>query len=941
MPIVIGQNTNLNNLKIEQKTILLLEAVTKKFMFSPNLTLNDFVCPIPVCQSKADLVSILRIFQHSSCDFLAIPRENSTWGTISSKNLLLLLAQVSQYSAIATKGNSRSLSQEETYYPLTRQDLNKLIEPAIIFQSDTKLEDFLDYLKEPSQSNQEAQYLIVNHQGNLKGFINTEKLLKSLVFKFNPLQTVSSNLPVMSIPYGSADKRLIDLIESIPLPLKLETAEGQDLFMNQCWKKLIVTGKELVAQKSQTNDLSLIWQSIKSEQSHYQQNAAQKNSNQNYQLGTTSHASNCLCLASDYHVISPINIPFQNTHFNFESEQLTTKITHSTAPSCLWDNVPLDWATNSPLSIQIDRGKDWSYLKIPLTLIVPEKLSNTTESLNWLVLAIKSSLGDGDEQLPNKALATSETIANILLATISHELKSPLTGIVGLSSLLKAQKLGKLNQRQTRYVQLIHNSGQKLMSIVNELLELSNLTTGDLPLKSELVDLDSLCRQICQQEITKLQTSSVVSSDSIIQAPQLRLNIESGAKLAIADKSCLTTILSHLIVETIKYSQPLNKLEIKIKAVKGFTAIVISNDLEAEFSLSEQTADPLTPLSDDFASLKGQSSLNLIIAKYLAKVLEGDLLFSFAADSCQFTLLLPKSNSQPVHFLPNLSPTINEHQCLATNVDAPLIMLINNNLDRVDELTCKLKELGYRVVLVRTGIEALKQIRKFKPKCVFLNPKLPDLNGKDLLSLLRLDSRTQDIPIFIFTSPPHQPNYQHLYQQANGFITFSPDKFTLEKILPTVKNSQATTKQNLTILCLYPEPEVINSEVPNINKSGLDFNLKKWAEQDWSNSHEEQLSSQYRIIEAEGLEQAHTLARIWQLDVIVLDGYQIAAPSKYLRSLQESKYLSALPLITLDTKTTEAANQIENLKVYPCLLPAQCRRVSDLMQVIQIATSLE
>ena len=124
-------------------------------------------------------------------------------------------------------------------------------------------------------------------------------------------------------------------------------------------------------------------------------------------------------------------------------------------------------------------------------------------------------------------------------------------------------------------------------------------------------------------------------------------------------------------------------------------------------------------------------------------------------------------------------------------------------------------------------------------------------------------------------------------------------------------------------------------------QSGLNFNLKSWAEQDWSTTNEQQLSYQHRIIEADGLEQAHTLARIWQLDVIVLDGYKIVNPSQYLRSLQESEYLSALPLITLDTRTTEAANQIDGLNVYPCLLPAECRSVRDLMQVIQIATGLE
>ena len=152
----------------------------------------------------------------------------------------------------------------------------------------------------------------------------------------------------------------------------------------------------------------------------------------------------------------------------------------------------------------------------------------------------------------------------------------------------------------------------------------------------------------------------------------------------------------------------------------------------------------------------------------------------------------------------------------------------------------------------------------------------------------------------------------------------------------TVKRDRPAT--NLTILCLYPEPEAIDTSIGN--NSGLNFNLKKWAEQDWSNNECEGPNYRYRIIEADGLEQAHTLARIWQLDAVVLDGYQISNPQLYLQSLQESGYLSALPIIALDAQTTAAANQIEGLNVYPCLLPAECRSIKDLIQVIQIATGM-
>jgi hypothetical protein len=178
---------------------------------------------------------------------------------------------------------------------------------------------------------------------------------------------------------------------------------------------------------------------------------------------------------------------------------------------------------------------------------------------------------------------------------------------------------------------------------------------------------------------------------------------------------------------------------------------------------------------------------------------------------------------------------------------------------------------------------------------------------------------------------------------VNGVYWGEECQFTLllpQATVPPSKSSQSlratsaeedrTTTKNLTILYLSFEPEAIDLQAsPNYSMS---FDLKRWLDS------EQQVGSQHRIIEADSLEQAHTLARIWELDVVILDGDRIIEPIAYLRSLQESEYLAALPLITLDARTTEAANQIERLSVYPCLLPAEHRSIEDLMQVIQIAT---
>ncbi|NJO21227.1 MAG: HAMP domain-containing histidine kinase, partial [Spirulinaceae cyanobacterium RM2_2_10] len=104
----------------------------------------------------------------------------------------------------------------------------------------------------------------------------------------------------------------------------------------------------------------------------------------------------------------------------------------------------------------------------------------------------------------NADLIQLNRLKDEFLACISHELKTPLTAVMGLSSLLKDRKLGDLNARQQRYAQLIYQSGRQLMSVVNDILDLTRLETGQLQLNLEPVKLVTVCERAYQQAQLKL-----------------------------------------------------------------------------------------------------------------------------------------------------------------------------------------------------------------------------------------------------------------------------------------------------------------------------------------------------------------------------------------------------------------------------------------------------
>ena len=788
-------------------------------MFSQNLTLGEFVCPIPICQLEADLGSILHIFHQTDCDCLAVLNKDLSWGIISSSKLLALLANPRRQLSTITSGHPKKTFSSINFAPQTDcAELRHLIEPAIVYQDDTKLANFLESLADNYLESDRSNCLIVNRAGKLKGRLDRHKLLRYIGSRVD-LSNSDSSLPTSSMP-------LLSLLDHLTFPLKIETSGRKNCYENRCWQELISHNHDNHLAESQELNASIADWWINQQLAAIQKQGAGNFCYLSDKPGLKGTSHNGMAMV-------------RHSHFSRFNDRLSATCSIVEQPSIEYDrartktslnNLPTEQIDCNSLGIKVEATEDWNYIKIPLTL----KESSVDRITYWVILAVKPSsllrLGDRQsQQLDSTSLGNRVSSANVsqpqngdvvnkstvnsLLGTIGHELKSPLTGILGLSNLLDSQKLGGLNQRQAEYIKLIHSSGQELMTIVHGLIELTNLTTGKFELKPEKIELETLFCQLYQQIIAKFQAMDSIESDLLISTSGIKLNIEPELEIAIADKPRLSSILSHLILETVQFSGASSiAIEIDVRSKGEHIAITIQNKRENSKTCSLE--------AEDGNGIARNMGLDFVIALYLAQALQGDVQSMYGSTGCMFTLLLPK-------------------------VDLP-------------------------------------------------------------------------------TEAPSSPGgrFPAEISSAGSHYKVTANRHDLHK--------------NLTILCLYPETEAIDRDLGN--NHGLDFNLKKWAEQDWSDEKEQKFLYRHRIIEADGLEQAHTLARIWQLDAIVLDGYQIVDPQQYLRSLQGSQYLSALPIITLDAKTTEAANQVEDLNVYPCLLPAQCRSIQDLMQVIQIAT---
>ena len=513
------------------------------------------------------------------------------------------------------------------------------------------------------------------------------------------------------------------------------------------------------------------------------------------------------------------------------------------------------------------------------------------------------------------------------LACVSHELRSPLTALLGLSQLLQDPIIGTLNDRQRRYVQLIHRSGKQLINIVNDILDLTRMETGEIELHPMLVSVPIVCQQALEQAQHRIPNpENVGAAADPRQLPSFKLEVDPDLETLIADPTRLQQILRHLLSNALKFTPPEGQVGLRVARWEGWVSFTVWDTgigIPAEkqhliFQKFQQLEHPLT------RQFEG-TGLGLVLTQRLARLQGGDITFtSREGKGSEFTLLVPPSPSgllselpsvlgsglppipaiAPPIFLPAQSPVVARNR---------MVLVVESGVRNLNDLIEQLTELDYRVATARSGTEALEKVRKLQPCAVLLNPSLPLLSGWDVLTLLKAHEDTEAIPVIITDTTTSDELRAH-ESRVDGFLRLpvSPRALadTLEQVLQPQTSEQEVASR--MILCLHlaePEPDRL-------------FPIESFLH-----------SNHFRVVEAHDCEQAELLARVWKPQVLLLVG-TLVDPTPYLRRLVQQTCLASLPIITLDTAITQAAIQTSELAVFPCLHP---NRSDLLLQTIDVA----
>ncbi|MEH2303343.1 MAG: PAS domain S-box protein [Nostoc sp.] len=222
------------------------------------------------------------------------------------------------------------------------------------------------------------------------------------------------------------------------------------------------------------------------------------------------------------------------------------------------------------------------------------------------------------------------------LATMSHELRTPLNAIMGLSQLLQQEIVGSLNEKQNEYVSCIYSSGEHLLELINDILDLSKVEAG----KEELLLSPLPVSDLCNYAIW------TVRDRALEKGLQLTHEIDLEADILIADERRIKQMLLNLLTNAIKFT-PAGQVSLIVKKVpQGMTFTISDTGIGIDSNQFQFLFEPFKQLDSQLNRQYEGTGLGLALTRKLARLHGGDVsVTSILGEGSQFTLFLPN----PVH----------------------------------------------------------------------------------------------------------------------------------------------------------------------------------------------------------------------------------------------------------------------------------------------------
>jgi PAS domain S-box-containing protein len=373
---------------------------------------------------------------------------------------------------------------------------------------------------------------------------------------------------------------------------------------------------------------------------------------------------------------------------------------------------------------ETDQARDWS----------AEDIAMVETVANQVALAIENARAYEELQKRAEQLKEMDRLKTQFLANMSHELRTPLNSIIGFSRVILKGIDGPITEQQRADLTSIHNNGQHLLAMINDILDISKIEASKMELIFEPVDMQQMISGV-------MSTAAALVEDKPIE---LKQEVASDLPIIRADSTRVRQVILNLLSNAAKFTE---EGQITLRSWADEEQITISvEDTGIGVPSEHQTTifEEFRQVDASTTRRTGGTGLGLAISRHFVEMHGGRIWVESEPDvGSTFTFTLPITGPAPI--------AESELADLSIDTNCKLILAVEDDEGAISIYKRYLEKRGYQVVGLNQGEQAVRWAQELAPCAIILDVLLQDKDGWTVLEELKSSRESHQIPVIICT----------------------------------------------------------------------------------------------------------------------------------------------------------------------------------------------
>ncbi len=363
------------------------------------------------------------------------------------------------------------------------------------------------------------------------------------------------------------------------------------------------------------------------------------------------------------------------------------------------------------------------------------------------VLAAKNKELEAQNQelrAKEEALVRASRLKSDFVASMSHELRTPLNAVIGFSDLLLFGNYGPLTPEQTPAVQQVQRAGHQLLTVINDVLDLSKIEAGRMEVSMARMDVAEPVEQAC----------FLVTATARDHSIRLVNRVKARATFALADPDRLRQVLINLVSNAVKFTPDGGTVTIDASSAGGWVRVAVTDTgIGIAPAARPKLFAPFMQLDSGSARRFSGTGLGLSICKRLVELMGGTIDFtSELGKGSTFFFMLEEADRRavptPLLGIPTVRRTVAPPPSSSGGEGTGLlVLLIDDHAVNRAVVRAMLQRTACEVIEVGDAATGLRAARERAVAVILIDIEMPELDGLSATLMLKQDPSTSDIPV--------------------------------------------------------------------------------------------------------------------------------------------------------------------------------------------------